>query len=275
MLDKIDLSKKISKSDYKPIITDLERRIGELQRQAKDSEIPIIILFEGWDAAGKGTLINRLTLALDPRGFTVYPIHPPNEEERFRPFLWRFWTKIPGRGRIAIFNRNWLGRLLEDRIDKKIKENTLTKAYADVNSMERQLYNDGYLIIKFFLHISKKEQKNRFKNLESNAATAWRVKDIDLAHHKQYERFERLYEEMLAKTSTDVAPWNIIEAHDRRYATLKIFKIVTESIQLKIEEKKQQKKQTQVTSQPVIQLPVLSDSVLSCRSNSVHESGGL
>jgi polyphosphate:AMP phosphotransferase len=262
MLEKIDLTKKVNKSDYKPLMTDLERRIGKLQRQAQDAEIPIIILFEGWDAAGKGTLINRLTLALDPRGFTVYPIHPPNEEERYRPFLWRFWTRIPGRKRIAIFNRSWLGRILEDRVDKKIKTSTFVKAFADVNSMERQLHNDGYLIIKFFLHISKKEQKHRFKNLDSNPATAWRVKDRDLAHHKQYERFEQLYEEMLAKTSTDVAPWNIIEAHDRRYATLKIFKIVTEAIQQKIEEKKQQNKRKQATAQPVIQLPVLFDSIL-------------
>lgn len=262
MLEKIDPTKKIKKADYKPIMADLERRIGELQRQAKDSEIPIIILFEGWDAAGKGTLINKLTLALDPRGFTVYPIHPPNEEERFRPFLWRFWTRIPGRGRIAIFNRSWLGRILEDKVDKKIKGSTLTKAYADVNSMERQLYNDGYLILKFFLHISKKEQKKRFKNLASNPATAWRVKDIDLAHHKQYERFEQLYEEMLAKTSTDVAPWTIVEAHDRHYATLKIFKTVTEAVQNKIEEAAQKKRQKPVKLQAPIQLPVLSDSIL-------------
>lgn len=262
MLEKIDPAKKIDKSDYKPIMTDLERRLGQLQREAKDAEIPIIILFEGWDAAGKGTLINRLTLALDPRGFTVYPVHPPNEEERFRPFLWRFWTKIPGEGQIAIFNRSWLGRLLEDRIDKKIKGSTLTKAYADVNSMERQLYNNGYLIIKFFLHISKKEQKKRFKNLGSNPATTWRVKDIDLAHHKQYEQFERLYEEMLVKTSTDVAPWIIVEAHDRRFATLKIFKSVTDAIQQKIEETKRRKKQKPEKSQPSIQLPVLSDSIL-------------
>jgi len=115
MLEKFDLSKNISKANYKILHSELEQKLGELQREAKDLKIPIIILFEGWDAAGKGTLINRLTLSLDPRGFKVFPIHAPNEEERLRPFLWRFWTKIPERGRIAIFDRSWCGRILEER----------------------------------------------------------------------------------------------------------------------------------------------------------------
>jgi len=153
MLEKFDLSKKISKANYKELHSELEQKLGELQREAKDLKIPIIFLFEGWDAAGKGTLINRLTLSLDPRGFKVYPIHPPNEEERLRPFLWRFWIKIPGRGRIAIFDKSWCGRVLEERVDKTVKKSVWLKAFDEILSFERQLINDGYLIIKFFLHI--------------------------------------------------------------------------------------------------------------------------
>ena len=118
MLEALDLSKKIPKKEYKSIKPDLETRLGELQRQARALGIPIVVVFEGWDAAGKGTLINKLMLAMDPRGFTVHPTNPPNEEERLRPPLWRFWIKTPRVGRIAIFDRSWYGLVLVERVDK-------------------------------------------------------------------------------------------------------------------------------------------------------------
>ena len=134
MLEYIDLTKTINKSEYKSAATKLEQKLGALQRDLKNHKIPIIFLFEGWDAAGKGTLINRLTLALDPRGFKVYPVLPPNEEERLRPFLWRFWRKLPERGGIAIFDRSWSGRLIDERVEKTIKGKILLNAYNGINS---------------------------------------------------------------------------------------------------------------------------------------------
>ena len=262
MLEKFDLSKNISKTNYKTLHSELEQKLGELQREAKDLKIPIIILFEGWDAAGKGTLINRLTLSLDPRGFKVFPIHSPNEEERLRPFLWRFWTKIPERGRIAIFDKSWCGRVLEERVDKTVKKSTWLKAFDEILSYERQLINDGYLIIKFFLHIDKKEQKKRFKSLMSNPSTKWTVTNEDWKHHDQYDKYIEAYEQMLAKTHSVSAPWTIVESHDRRYSTIKVFKTFIDMIEHKIAEVKQAQKPSPMKKKSTFQLQELSNSIL-------------
>lgn len=233
MLEKIDLTKKIEKTEYKGIITDLELKLAELQREAKDLKIPVIIVFEGWDAAGKGTMINRLILSMDPRGFTVYPTNPPNEEERLRPFLWRFWSNTPEKGRISVFDRSWYGRVLVERVDKIVKKNVWSVAYDEIKSFERQLVDDGAVIIKFFLHIDKKEQKKRFKKLQKNPATAWKVTKDDWKHHKQYREYFAAVEDMLAKTDTEYAPWTIVEAHDRRFASVKIFKTIIDALERK------------------------------------------
>lgn len=262
MLEKIDLTKKIEKSKYKTLITDLELRIAALQRQAKELKIPVIIVFEGWDAAGKGTLINRLILSLDPRGFTVYPINPPNEEEKFRSFLWRFWIKTPEKGRMAIFDRSWYGRVLVARVDKLIKKKDWQNAYNEIKSFERQLSDDGTVIIKFFLHIAKSIQKKRFKMLESNQATSWKVTKEDWKHHKQYDLYANAIEEMLAKTDTDFAPWTIVEAHDRRFATIKIFQKAIDAIQEKIDQASAKKTRVKASPKSYDQLDILSSSVL-------------
>ena len=236
MIEMVDLSRKLGKAEYKETITQLEIEVGELQRRARDLKIPCIIVFEGWDAAGKGTLINRLMLALDPRGLNVYPINPPTEDESLRPFLWRFWIKTPSKGRIAIFDRSWYGKVLVERVDKLVNKNEWSRAYQAINSFEKQLRNDGTIIIKFFLHISKKEQKYRFKKLLKNSATAWKVTKDDWKHHKQYEKYVVAINEMLEKTDTSLAPWTIIESHDRKYATVKVFETIKKTIANRIYE---------------------------------------
>ena len=234
MLEKIDLSKKLNKTEYRPIITDLEIRLAELQRKSWELQIPIIVVFAGWGASGKGTLINRLMLALDPRGFTVYSIKAPNEEESFRPFLWRFWIKTPERGRITIFDRSWYRRVTVERVDKIVSEKNCQLAYNEINAFERQLVDDGVVIVKFFLHISKKEQKKRFDLLFKSPSTSWRVTRDDWKNHDQYHDFVVATEEMIDKTDTDLAPWTIVEAHDRRFATVKVFRTVIDAVERRI-----------------------------------------
>ncbi len=245
MLEQVDLSKTIAKEEYKVIMEDLELRLGELQREAKELKIPVAIVFEGWDAAGKGTMINQLIQAFDPRGFVVHPISPPNEEEFLRPFLWRFWIKTPAKERIAVFDRSWYGRVLVGRVNKLVKKQEWKRAYGEITSFERQLAHDGTLLIKFFLHISKKTQKKRFEKLQKSPATAWKVSKEDWKNHKQYENHLEAIEEMLAKTDTGFAPWTIIEAHDRRFATVKIFKTVIDSLEYKIEQVQRLQKQAE------------------------------
>jgi polyphosphate kinase 2 (PPK2 family) len=243
MLEQVDLAKKVEKEEYKTAIATFELRLGELQREAKILGIPILMVFEGWDAAGKGTMINRLILALDPRGFVVYPISAPNEEERLRPFLWRFWTKTPPKGKIAVFDRSWYGKVLVERVDKLVKKREWEHAYSEITSFERQLTDDGTVIMKFFLHISKKEQRKRFEKLQKSSATAWKVTEEDWKHHDQYQKYLKATEAMLAKTDTDFAPWTIVESHDRRFATLKVFKTVIDTLDQKIVTIKQEREQ--------------------------------
>ncbi len=237
MLENIDLTRCVAKDEYKKRKQSLELKLAELQRKAKDLKIPIMIVFEGWDAAGKGTLINNLILPMDPRGFNVFSTLPPNEEEAHRPFLWRFWKRTPANGRIAIFDRSWYRRVLVDRVEENIDNKELAQAFEDITSFERQLADDGNVIIKMFLHISKKEQKERFKKLTKNPATAWRVSEGDLKRHKQYKQYMRAIEDMLAETDSEYAPWTLIEAHDRRFADLKIFDTVITAIEDGIEKK--------------------------------------
>lgn len=235
MLEQIDLSKKIKKKQYKKTKNLLNVRLGELQRKARTLGIPVIVVFEGWDASGKGTQINKFLKHLDPRGYKVHLIREPNEEEEMRSFLWRFWTKIPSRGRIGIFDRSWYKRVLEERIDEKVNEQEWRDSFSDIKSFEEQLYADGYIILKFFLHISKDEQKKRFKKLENNCSTAWRVTEEDWKHHQQYEIYQNYYDKMIEKTNQPYAPWNIIEAHHRRFATLKIYNTVVDVLEKRVD----------------------------------------
>jgi polyphosphate:AMP phosphotransferase len=236
MLEKVDLQKTMEKEVYKEIFPGMEIKMGELQRKIKELDVPVIIVFEGWDAAGKGTLINELILPLDPRGFKVHGINPPNEEERLKPFLWRFWIKTPAKGRIAVFDTSWYGAALEERVNGSIKDTGWNLRINDMNSFERQLADDGSIIIKFFLHISKKEQKKRFEAIEENPSMSWKVTEADWKRHKKYSQYRETIEEMLERTDTAHAPWTIVESHDKRFAAVKIFTSVIEAIEKKIEE---------------------------------------
>jgi len=231
MLEKIDLSKKIKKKEYNEMITPAKLTLARLQREARDKELPVIIVFEGWDASGKGTLINHLILPMDPRGYQVYTIHDPTEEERLRPFLWRFWIKLPERGRMAIFDRSWYKRTLEDRVDGLLNSDELQLNYQDINFFERQLTYEGYIIIKFFIHIDKKEQKKRLRRLARNKLTSWRVTKKDKKHHKQYLEYLQATEEMIEATDTANASWTIIEGHDQRFAVIKVIQKVIQTIE--------------------------------------------
>jgi AMP-polyphosphate phosphotransferase len=238
MLEKIDLSQRIEKAEYKKTVSPLQVKLGEFQRKARELKIPVIIVFEGWDAAGKGTQINELLLSLDPRGFRVHPVNAPNEEEKMRPPLWRFWIKIPEAGRIAIYDRSWYGRVLVERVDGLIKGKDIPKSFEEIRSFERQLAESGAVIIKFFLHISRKEQKKRFKKIEKNPATRWKVTKEDWKHHKQYEEYCAAINEMMEKTDSEYAPWTVVEAENRRFATAKIFKTVVSALDGRISSEK-------------------------------------
>jgi polyphosphate:AMP phosphotransferase len=231
MLETLDLDRRIDRASYRPRREELEIRLGELQRRAQALGVPVLVVFQGWGAAGKGTQINELILPLDPRGFTVHTTKAPDEEEALRPFLWRFWRRIPARGRIAIFDRSWYGRVLGDRFTGDLAGRDVARTFADIRNFERQLADGGTVIVKVLLHISRKEQKRRLKKLRASEATAWRVTRYDRRQNKHYHRYLRLLEEMLAETDTDHAPWTVVEATQRRFAALKIGETVAVALE--------------------------------------------
>jgi len=226
MLEKIDLARKLSKGEYKAVKPGLQRRLYDLQKACWDAKIPSIIVFEGWDAAGKGTAINLLTSRLDPRGFKLHPIQAPRTFETLLPWLWRFWLKIPNYGEMAIFDRSWYGRVLVERVEDLTPVQEWRKGYRDIVDFERTLADDGAVIMKFLLHISKKEQKRRFKKLERNPLKSWHVQPEDWEHHRKYNEYLVAYEEMLERTDTEWGPWTIVEATNKCWARVKIFRTI-------------------------------------------------
>lgn len=226
MLEKIDLTKKISKPVYKALFPQLSARMFDVQKASWDAHIPVIILFEGWDAAGKGTSIQKLTQSLDPRGYKLYPIRAARTYEKKRPWLWRFWLKLPARGEWAIFDRSWYGRVLVERVEKLTPEKEWRRAYRDIVDFEQTLADDGHLIIKFFLHISKEEQRRRFNKLSKDVLTAWHVTPEDWEHHRHYDDWLIAYEEAFERTESEWGPWTIVEATDRRYTWVKIYQTI-------------------------------------------------
>ncbi len=256
MLENVDLSKSLDKKTYKEWMPKLRQELWDLQRQSLEADVPIAVLFEGWDAAGKGDSINYLAEWLDPRGAHVHPISAPLEDELLRPFLWRFWLKLPEQGRMAIFDRSWYGRVLIERIDKLCTKKEWRQAYEEINQFERQLTDDGMVIVKFWLHISKKEQKKRFRKCEKDPLLRWKVTDEDWKHHKQYDDYLQAAEEMLERTSTSNAPWTVVESTDKRYRRMKIYQTLCEAIQEGLIKRKRREMNGEIVPTPV-EIPVL------------------
>ncbi len=233
MLEKIDLSKTMDKKEYRKRMDELEAKLSRLQRELKSCNVPVMIVFEGFGGAGKGTQINHLIQAMDPRGFTVYSTKAETKEEQYHPFLWRFWNKTPEKGRIAIYDRSWYRKLLVDRYEKKVNKKDIPVVLEDIGNFEKQLTDDGTLLIKFFLTISEKEQEKRFARLLEKEETSWRVTKKDKDRNRHYDEYARMADEMLTRTDTEYAPWTIIEAEDERYAAVKILTTVVTAFEEK------------------------------------------
>jgi len=223
VLEKVNLDLKLPKKEYKRLLPGLQRRLYDLEKACWDHRIPSIVLFEGWDAAGKGSAIGTLTERLDPRGFKLHKIQAPRTYEKQRPWLWRFWLKTPAYGEMAIFDLSWYQRVLVERVEKLTPKREWRRAYRDIVDFERMLADDGAVIVKFWLHISKKEQRKRFRKIEKDPLESWRVTPEDWKRHEKYDEYLLAAEEMFERTETEWGPWTIVEATDRWHARKKIF----------------------------------------------------
>ncbi len=235
MLELVDLNKRLPKQRYREVFPELELRLGACQRAARAAGVPVVILFEGWDASGKGRLINRLTQALDPRGFKVHAVSAPSDVERFYPWMHRFWQVLPPAGRFAIFDRSWYGRVLVGRMEGLVPKSQWRQAYTEIQQFERQLADAGTVLVKFWLHVDKREQKVRFRKLKKDEATAWKVGKSERRQHRNYGEWLEAVEEMLQRTSTAEAPWTVIEAHQGRFARVKVLETVVRTVESELE----------------------------------------
>lgn len=231
MLENINLKKQLSRDEYKSVVGVLQQRLAELEKACWDQGVPSVIVFEGWDAAGKGTAISAITQRMDPRGFKLHPITAPRTHDQQKPWLWRFWLKAPNRGEMAIFDGSWYRRLYQDRVEGAIPESAVLEASRDIVEFERMLADDGTVILKFFLHISRKTQKKRFEAIERDPLESWRVTKEDWARHRKYDEYLAAAEDMLERTDTEYAPWTIVEATSKWYARRKIFETMIRAIE--------------------------------------------
>jgi len=200
---------------YKAEMSRLQEQVRLLSHQAADAERSIVVVMEGWDAAGKGGAIRRLTATLDPRLFTVNSIAAPNDLERKHHYLWRFWTRLPRRGFVSIFDRSWYGRVLVERVENLITQAEWARAYQEINDFERDLGLSGMIILKYWLHISKEEQHRRFMGRQNDPLKRWKLTDEDWRNREKWDVYEQAAEEMFLKTGTAVCPWELIPANDK------------------------------------------------------------
>ena len=230
-LAEVDLSPTISDEDYKKELKKLQKRLSELHNVIYRKKIPVILCYEGWDAAGKGGNIRRVAYPLDPRGFDVHPIASPEPHELNRQFLWRFWTRLPRTGHICIFDRTWYGRVMVERLEGFCTEKDWKRAYNEINEFERQLTDWGAVLLKFWIHIDSDTQLARFTDRQNTPEKQWKITDEDWRNREKWPQYEEAVDEMLKKTSTENAPWFIIESNDKKYARIKALRIVVKELE--------------------------------------------
>jgi polyphosphate kinase 2 (PPK2 family) len=231
VLDQVDLSLQLTKSRCQELFPPLQERLRALQYRLLEAEIPTVIVFEGWDAAGKGTTIQRLTERLDPRAFRAWPGAPPSELERRYHFLWRYQLKLPEDGHMVLFDHSWYGRVLVERVEKLAKKKAWRAAYDQINQFERWLVDDGQVLVKVFLHISRAEQRKRLRRMEEDPAERWKVAREDWRRNRDYGQWVEAVDEMLARTATTWAPWTVVEATDARWTRVKVFQTLVDHME--------------------------------------------
>ena len=222
VLSQLDMSRAIDRSVFRQKLEERQGRLNLLQRKARERGISAILVFEGWDAAGKGGAIRRVAAALDSAAYQIIPIAAPTDEERAHHYLWRFWRHLPRRGMLSIFDRSWYGRVLVERVEGFASPAEWFRAYSEINDFEEQLVEHGYVLVKYWLHITADEQLRRFKERERLAFKQWKLTEEDWRNRKQSSEYARAVNEMVARTSTRTAPWTLVEANDKYYARIKV-----------------------------------------------------
>ncbi len=234
-LSEVSLSEKtLSESVYRETLKQQKQRLRSLHNHLYMHKIPVVIAYEGWDAAGKGGNIRRLTSALDPRGYEVVPIASPTPVEKAHQHLWRFWHHLPKDGHVTVFDRTWYGRVMVERVEGFATETEWRRAYREINEFESQLHNWGAIVLKFWLHVSKEEQLRRFEARQNTPEKRWKITEEDWRNREKWDAYEVAINDMLRLTSTNFAPWTIIESEDKRYARIKALDTLIAAIEARL-----------------------------------------
>jgi polyphosphate kinase 2 (PPK2 family) len=230
MLEKIDLAKSLTREEYTRDLLSFQLQLRELAYQLYVQKRTLVIVYEGWDAGGKGGNIKRVTEKLDPRGYEVIPIAAPKGEDATHHYLWRFWRRLrpPDEKQILLFDRSWYGRVMVERIEGFCTEEEWKRAYREINEFERQLVDYGMIMAKFWIHISYDEQLRRFEERQGTAYKSWKLTDEDWRNRARWDQYEAAVEDMLLRTSTLTAPWTIVEGNDKWYARVKTLRTLVE-----------------------------------------------
>ena len=226
--------KELTDEEYREELKKYQKRLKELHNELYLKKIPVIIAYEGWDAAGKGGNIKRVAAALDPRGYEVQPIASPEPHEKARHYLWRFWTRLPKDGHIAIFDRTWYGRVMVERLEGFCSENDWQRAYNEINEFEKELDDWGAVIVKFWVQIDKDTQLARFTERQNTPEKQWKITEEDWRNREKWDLYEVAVDEMIEKTSTSFAPWHVLESNDKKYARIKALKIIVKEIEKRL-----------------------------------------
>jgi polyphosphate:AMP phosphotransferase len=231
VLNSLDYTKTLARKDYDKQLEHYQGLLNRLTRDPRFAKRSLIAVFEGQDAAGKGSSIRRITGALDARHYQVIPIAAPTEEERAQPYLWRFWRHVPLPGRVTIFDRSWYGRVLVERVEKFASETAWMRAYHEINQFEEELVKSGAIVVKFWVAITKEEQLRRFNERKKIAFKNFKITEEDWRNRKKWPEYERAVCDMVERTSTEVAPWNLISANDKLFARIEILKTLCERVE--------------------------------------------
>ncbi len=233
-LASVNMDKSLTDDEYRRKLKKYQNRLFELQNICYQKKIPVIVAYEGWDAGGKGGNIKRVASSLDPRGYEVKPIAAPEPSELARHYLWRFWTRLENDGHFTIFDRTWYGRVMVEPIEKITPKERADMAYAEINEFEHQLNEWGAVIIKFWINIDKDEQYRRFKERENTPSKQWKITDEDWRNREKWDIYEKYVDRMIKLTSTEFAPWTIIEGNDKKYARIKALKTICDRLEERI-----------------------------------------
>ncbi len=230
----VDLNQSISRSDYKTAGKTLQKRMAKMQSDLYRKKIAMVVVYEGWDAAGKGGTIRRLTRFLDPRSYQVVPIGAPDDREKDRHYLWRFWTRLPKDGSITIFDRSWYGRLLVERVEGFASRSEWQQSFAQIRAFEEEMIHHGIILVKFWLHIDPKTQLKRFESRQHDETRQWKITEEDWRNREQWAAYEEALDDVFRYTHTPLAPWTILASNCKRSARLQALRRVYETYRSRI-----------------------------------------